>query len=205
MSNIMQVLLQAASEGSVVTMVYNGGSRPGQSRAVIPIRISHDELVAREPTARLAKHFKLEKIATVALVTGEMARNTEVVAAPQRLVPDYASFEEYAAFFRRSLAATGWQIEERDRYFGVCGFFKNGKPRKTPAASIQYVDRSEGESVLDFETGEISFIQHEITGRERPWRVDSKRLRQGKAFGLLPKAAELFLQEVQSLGGPGDA
>lgn len=205
MPDIKQVLQQAAAEGSSVTMVYNGGSRPGQSRVVIPISISHGELVAREPTTRLAKHFKLEKIAAVALTAGEAVQNTEVVAAAQRLVPDFASFEEYAAFFRSSLAETGWQLEERGRYFGVCGFFKNGKPRKTPAASIQYVDRSEGEAVFDFETGELSVVQHEITGRERPWRVDSKRFREGKAFGLLPKAAELFFQEVQALGGPGDA
>ena len=205
MSDFKQILQQAVADGSAVNMVYNGGSRPGQPRVVIPISVSHDELVAREPGARVAKHFKLEKVAAISLNTGEAAQNIAAVAVPQKLVPELSSFEEYADFFRNALAQTGWQLEERDRYFGVCGFFKNGKPRKTPAASIQFVDRSEGEAVFDFETGEISVVQHEITGRERPWRVDSKRPREGKAFGLLPKAAELFFQEVQALGSPGDA
>ena len=200
MPSIVEVIQSAISDSDPVSIVYNGGSRPGVSRIVIPVSLTTDELIAREPTARVAKHFKLEKIASASLSTGEQAMNTEVAPVPVQFAPNLDSFIEYATFFRDSLKDSGFNIIESENYFAIAGFFKNGKPRKTPVASIQFVDRST-ETVLNFDSGEVEELKREVTGRERPWRVDSTRFKEGKAFGQLNKAAELFLQEVHAVKG----
>lgn len=200
MPNIVEVIQSAIDESGTVSIVYNGGSNPGQSRILIPVSLSTDELIAREPTARVAKHFKLAKIASASLSTGEQVINMEAVPASLRLAPNLDSFTEYAIFFTDSLKDSGFNVVERENYFAIVGFFKNGKPRKMPAASIQFVDRTT-ETVLNFESGELEVLQREVTGRERPWRVDSSRLNEGKAFGLLNKAAEFFLQEIHAVKG----
>jgi hypothetical protein len=57
------------------------------------------------------------------------------------------------------------------------------------------MDRTQ-EQRLDLQPGEL-FIEHkELTGRERPWRVESEMQEQAKAFGDLHKAVEFFAQEV---------
>ena len=200
MSSVIEVIQSAIKDAATVSIVYNGGSRPGQARLVIPLSVTSDELVARDPTVKIAKHFKMQKIASAQLTTGEEARNTQVAPAPVHLAPVLDSFAEYAEFFKNSLQGSGFNILEQDNYFAITGFFKNGKPRKTPTAFIQFVDRST-ETVLNFESGELEEVKYELTGRERPWRVDSIRLKEGKAFGQLPKAAELFLQEIQAVRG----
>ena len=204
MPNIREVIQNAIGESATVSIVYNGGSRPGASRTVIPVSITTDELIAREPGERVVKHFKLDKIASASLSTGETATNTDVVSVPIRIAPNFNSFKEYAAFFRENLKESGVNIIESENYFAIAGFFKNGKPRKTPMTSIQFIDRST-ETVFNFDSGELEEIKHDITGRERPWRVDSTRFKEGKALGQLSKAAELFLQEAHALKGTANA
>ena len=62
------------------------------------------------------------------------------------------------------------------------------------------MDRTE-EKKLDLSTGEL-FIEHkELTGNERPWRVESER-QDAKAFKDLQRAMEFFHQQVtQSSAG----
>ena len=178
MPSIVHVIQSAIDGSATVSIVYNGGSNPGKSRIVIPVSLTTDELIAREPPARVAKRFMLAKIASASLTTGEYAMNLEAAPAPLQLAPNLDSFIDYAAFFRDSLKDSNFNIIESENYFAIAGFLKNGKPRKTPAASIQFVDRST-DTVLNFDSGELEEQQHEITGRERPWRVDSTRLTEG--------------------------
>ncbi|MCX5807747.1 MAG: hypothetical protein NT010_17030 [Proteobacteria bacterium] len=58
------------------------------------------------------------------------------------------------------------------------------------------------DSVWDLEMDNLVEVKRELTGRERPWRVDSWRFKQGKSFGLLHSAVELFLTEVRE-SNPG--
>ena len=200
MQNIIKILQSAIDTGNVVTIVYNGGSKPGQPRELIPLSLNGENLSAREQTSRRAKTFKTQKIASVVLKSGEVAKNTEAIPVPPQseLVPNFESFEEYALFLKEKLKGTVFNLSEAENYFAVFDFFKNGKPRKTPSASIQYVDRST-EMVFNFETGDFEEQKHELTGRERPWRVDSKRLSEGKTFSQLQSAVELFLKEVAQI------
>ncbi len=200
MQNIIEILQSAIDTGNAVTIIYNGGSKPGQARELIPLSLNGENLSAREPTSRRAKTFKIQKIASAALQSGEAAKNPEAIPAPPKseLVPNFGSFEEYAIFLKEKLKGTVFNVSEAENYFSVFEFFKNGKPRKTPSASIQYIDRST-ETVFNFETGEFEEQKRELTGRERPWRVDSKRLSEGKTFSQLQSAVELFLKEVAQI------
>jgi hypothetical protein len=80
---------------------------------------------------------------------------------------------------------------------GVGTYFKNGKPRKTPSVAVAFFDRST-DLVWDLEANRTVEVKREPTGSERPWRVDSWRLKEGKSFGLLHSAVEMFLSEVRA-------
>lgn len=195
MSSVSAVLQKAINDGVSVSVVYNGGSRPGQSRTLVPLSTSDTDLVAREPLSRRTKTFKLQKIASVSLVTGEFVENLGVHSVPPEptmLAPLLESFEEYVDYFKRLLKDKPFNIIEEENYFAISGFFKNGRPKKTPIASIQHIDRTV-EVIFNPETGVLEEHKKELTGRERPWRVDSDLLKQGKSFTKLEKAAELFL------------
>ena len=197
MSTVLEILKRAITDSTMVSIVYNGGSRPGQSRQLIPLSISNDELVAREPTTRIAKTFKLQKVAAVTFITGEEAKSPDVIPVPNMLAPTFDAFDEYAAYFRGLIDKKNFGVVEKPNFFAVFGFFKNGNLRKTPLVSIQYLNRSV-KSVINFESGEIELVHHELTGRERPWRVDSIKMQEGKTFSQLSNAVELFLQELRA-------
>lgn len=200
MQNIIDMLQGAIGTETAITIVYNGGSNPGQAREIIPLSLNGENLSAREPASRRAKTFKVQKIASVNLLNGETAENSEALPAQAKkdLSPKFKSFEEYSSHLKKLLKNSNLKIIEDENYFAVCELFKNGKPRKTPSASIEYIDRSI-ETVFNIETGEFEEIKRELTGRERPWRVDSKKFSEGKTFSQLHSAIELFLQET-SLG-----
>ena len=198
MSSVSALLQKAINDGASVSVVYNGGSRPGQSRTLIPLSISDNALVARELSSRRTKTFKLQKIASVRLVTGEFVENLEVHSAPPEpimLAPMLESFEEYVEFFKRILENSPFNIIEKENYFAISGFFKNGKPKKSPIASIQYIDRT-FELVFNLDTGVLEEQKRELTGRERSWRVESTLLIGGKSFCKLEKAADFFLKSI---------
>lgn len=200
MSNVTEIIQVAISTGSVVSIIYNGGSHPGQSREIIPLSLTDGNLVAREPTSRRTKTFKIQKIASVSLGSGEEAINLEVLPpAPIQKNPtfEFKTFEECASHLKEILKDSNFNILEDEKYLAVTGFFKNGKPRKTPTVSLQFIDRSV-ETVFNIESCEFEEIKRVLTGRERPWRVDSVSMKEGKSFSQLYKAAEHFLQEVQT-------
>lgn len=201
MLSIRDLLEQSIASGSVVTIVYNGGSRPGQPRPLIPLSLRGDELVAHEPALRTAKTFKLAKIASVT-ADSETATNVAVTPIAAATIPHFETLAEYANYLKDTYVARGWSVTAEPRQFSVCGFFKNGKLRKSPTVSIQFVDR-QFETALDLESGELVTIEHELTGRERPWRVESKRRPQAKAFAELSKAMEYFANEVSSSSPAG--
>jgi hypothetical protein len=195
MSELKQSLDKFIRQSSTIVIRYNGGSRPGEERAVVPISLSEEELVAREVGQRQAKQFKLAKIASARLVDGDAVSNPDAVALS--FAPEYETFEEYVPLFEDLAAEKQWHVVRQENYFGICAFFKNGKPRSTPSVSIQFIDRS-SQTVIDVFTGEVSDEKYEPTGRERPWRVDSKRMGDGKAYALLPRVAERFMEELRA-------
>jgi hypothetical protein len=190
-----QALQHAITSAELVHLVYNGGSTPGEERPLIPIRLSSEELIAKTPGLDILKPYKLAKIASVLLKDGRFAVNHDAVEVPASALPYAASLEEYTKALRPTLAAAGWNVFEGSNVLGVGRFTKDGKPRRRPIIAIRFMDRTQEEK-LDLQTGELFIEQRELTGRERPWRVESELQVQAKAFGDLHKAIEFFTQEV---------
>jgi len=155
-------------------------------------------LTARDPATRIAKTFKLAKVASLRQSGGELQQNAQVAPIQEPTLPELQEFNAYIPHFRALVSDPNLCIVEGENSFAVSVRLKNGKPRKSSAVSIQFMDRTK-EIVLNFETGEIEERTRELTGRERPWRVDSIRLSEGKSHAVLSKAAELFAQEVLAL------
>lgn len=192
---IEQALRRAIDNAEHVQLVYNGGSYPGEERPLIPVRLSSDQLIAKEPGLDVLKPFTLRKIESLALKDGTFAVNEEAEPLVQRSTPYYVSLDEYIAYFRPKLAAAGWNVFEGPELLGVGRFTNGGKPRKHPCVAIKFMDRTVQEK-LDIQSGEL-FIEHkELTGRERPWRVESESEVQAKAFADLQRAIEFFAQQV---------
>lgn len=194
MSKISEFIRSKIGPGIVLTIAYSGGSRPGMPRELIPIACTDAELEAVEPGSRIKKRYKLNKVIWVCL--GDEKVSNDDPEGLQETIPQYESISSFADEYRDTLAALGWHIHEEEDYFGVGGFFKNGKPRKSPSVAISFFDRST-EQVFDETANNFIEVKRELTGRERPWRVDSWRFREGKTFSLLPSAVQLFLQEVR--------
>lgn len=198
MQEIIAAIQQAINAGSTVEFIYNGGSHPGQMRLAIPISVKSGTLTARDPTTRVAKTFKLGKVASLRQSGSELVQNAKAIPVEEPIFPELQDFNAYIPHFRAIVSDPTLCVVEGENYFAVSVRLKNGKPRKTPAVSIQFMDRTK-ELFLNFETGEMEERTRELTGRERPWRVDSIGLSEGKSLAVLSKAAELFAQEVRAL------
>jgi hypothetical protein len=197
MTSIVDLLTLTVGSGEVVTITYNGGSRPGQARKIVPISLTNEELIAIEPGSNTNKHYKLNQIALVELSSGESALNSEAAPPVISDIPTLETLTEYIECFGPEFQAAGWHIYQSETSFAIATHFKNGKPRKTPSVSIQYFDRST-ETVVDLGSGELTQVKKDFTGRERPWRVDSWRFKEGKSFAQLSRAFELFVQEARA-------
>lgn len=155
--------------------------------------------LAREPSISREKSFKLKKVASVTLKDGRAAVNKTVSAIPPPSdVPALSTILEYIAHYQPQLEALGWHFYADDERFGVAALLKSGKSRKHPTITVSFFDRSLQE-VFNPDTGEIERVKKTLTGRERPWRVDSYNMGQAKSFAELHQAVELFVAEVKKL------
>ena len=197
MAPIVELLARSIRAGEAVTITYNGGSRPGQPRKILPLSVSTEELIAVEAGSYTNKHYKLNRIALVELSKGERAVNAEAAPLLVSDIPTLGTLSEYIERFGPELRAAGWHISQSETSFAIGTYFKNGKPRKTPSVSIQYFDPSI-ETAFDLDSGLLAEVRKEPSGRERPWRVDCWRFREGKTFAQLHRAFELFIQEARA-------
>jgi hypothetical protein len=106
------------------------------------------------------------------------------------------TLDEFAKVLNDHFQSIGWYVHNEKDFFGVGTFFKNGKPKKTPSIAIRYFDPSYKE-IFDADSGEMVQVKKELTGRERPWRVDSWRFENGRTFSSLDSAMDIFLLEVR--------
>jgi len=206
MASIAELLHYVVGAGQTVTLVYNAGSRPGEARLVIPVSVSDGALVAGEPGSRINKTYRLDRIQSVVLANGLSATNEQAVspsALPHPDIPVLATLAEYVDYFRPELVHAGWHLYEELDTLGLATRFKNGKPKKTPSVLLRHFDRST-QSILNLNTKEWETVPREETGRERPWRVDSWRFKEGKTFREIERAIEVFIAEARA-SNPEDA
>lgn len=220
----VELLRRVIGSGEVATIAYNGGTRPGQARAVVPLSLSTGELVAAEPHSSVNKTYKVNLIAWVELSSGQRASNPNVLPPsapkPPARVPDAPHLPSLAAYiehYRAELIGAGWHLFEEADSFAVGSRFKSGKPKKTPSIWLRYLAPSPESTaprasialmLSSLSPGElvtsVERIEYERTRKPRPWRVDSWRLPMGKTFAELQPAFSLFVDEVR-LSDPATA
>jgi hypothetical protein len=196
--SVVDALVRASLNRSLVHVVYNSGSSPGVERPLIALGATSEHLTARDPGVRTTKTYAVAKISSVVLQDGTTALNPgvlPVMAVAERLTPVLSTLDEYVQYLKPKFVADGWNVFEEKDMLGVGRFTKNGKGRKNPSFRIEFVDRTVRE-LFDVHTGEIFSEHRELTGREKPWRVESKRQPQARAFAELHKAIEFFAAEV---------
>ena len=196
MTSIHDLLKSAIDSGQSITLVYLGGSKPGHPRLVVPLAITDEDLVALEPPSSTRKTYKLSRIASIRVGEALSPKYPATSTNEAPPLPDADSLATYVEVVRPELVARGWQLHERGDSFGVGTRFENGRLRKTPGVLIGYFDPT-CETMIDLEGEEVS-VARQLTGRERPWRVDSWRFTQGKTFSTLSRAFACFLEEVRS-------
>jgi hypothetical protein len=211
------LLRSVAGTGELVTVVYNGGSHPGQPRQVVPVSINADELVVAEAGSNFHKHYKLDKISSVELSSGRRASNPDAIhmpELPELSTPALETLAQYAQHFRPELEGAGWNVILTDTEFAVGGFLKNGKPRRTPRVSVRYFEPNEDPSDTSRERAVSLSFSVDTDGSimtrlaedpapahsrpKRPWRVDSSRYAQGKTFREIRVAVSNFIDEVRA-------
>lgn len=199
MKTAKEAIVQAADDGEILIVAYAAGSRPGQSRELMIESVSGDQFEAYETGARLRKKYKIDKVIWAQDSTGARFEGTASPPPPSAANewrPVCGSLDQLAAAVGDELKAAGWTVSLTATELAAGNSFKNGKPKKTPCIAIRYFDRSVERTYVG--GPESVEVPRALTGRERPWRVDSWRLREGKTFGQLYQAAEFFMQEVRS-------
>jgi hypothetical protein len=186
-----------AGTGEIITIAYGGGSRPGEARHLIVASCSDSDFRAYEEGSGQAKQYKIEKVLWAEDSFGRKITTKDHVHTVKSALPKFEALEQYVNFLKKEFESAGWYVHHSDGLFGVGTFFKNGKPKKTPSVAISYIDRST-DLLWDLEKNDLAAVKKEPTGRERLWRVDSWRFKEGKTFGLLHSAIELFVEEVRA-------
>lgn len=196
MTGLVDLLERAARTGEIVTLAYSGGSRPGQPRQIVIESCSTTDVRAYEPAAHSQKQYKIPKILWAEDSSGKRIVTECPMPEPQLSLPVFDTLQKYGDYLRNEFREGGWHVHEEPNMLGVGTCFKNGKPRKTPSIAVTFFDRTT-DFVWDIEVDNVVEAKRELTGRERPWRVDSWRFKQGRSFGSLYSAMELFISEVR--------
>jgi hypothetical protein len=197
MRSVVEFLRSVAGTGEVITVVYGAGSRPGEPRELVVLSCSETDLRAYEPAVHMEKQYKVAKILEVETSSGERIASEEAIQRFLAVLPRLETLPQYADLLRARLRQAGWVVHEEPDCLGVGTMFKNGKAKKSPSIAVRYFDPST-ETVWELGARREIQVRRELTGRERPWRVDSWRFQMGKTFGALQQAVEVFLSEVDA-------
>lgn len=114
------------------------------------------------------------------------------------LIPRLETIDLYIQKFSQLLTDRGWIVSGDNDNLAVFSKFKNGKVRKGPAVSLVFYDRSTEER-LNYDTLEFEVVERQLTGRERPWRVDSWRFGEGQTYSTLKGAMTCFITEALNI------
>ncbi|MCD1631376.1 WYL domain-containing protein [Marinobacter shengliensis] len=87
--DVLQQLEEAIETGEVLTIVYNGGSQPGATRKISPIKIEGAKVRARCFSTNAVKLFNLEK---VVIPDGEDATALTEISQAKEALSDLTSF-----------------------------------------------------------------------------------------------------------------
>lgn len=197
MKELIQFFQGVARTGEIITVAYDGGSRPGEARQLTISSCTETDLSVNEENARFIKQYKVSKILWAEDSSGTRIMNSAIIEDSHSQLPQFDTLQQYAYHLSPELETAGWNILRENDFFGVGTCFKNGKPKKTPSIAVTYIERNT-DDVFDPDRNEFVAVKKEPTGRERPWRLDSWRFKEGKSFRLLHSAIEAMTEEVRA-------
>lgn len=199
--SIIELLHEALETGEVLTLCYAGGSKPGKERDIVVVKVDTESFWAGEMKTdsqkdglRGRKQFKLEKVIWLDDSQGNRACGE---AEAKQHTPIFDNLGALAEHCQEVYQPKGWHVDFHDDHLGLCRFFKNGKPRKGATVSISYIDRS---TTLVWDLAANDLVEMPVdTANARPWRVDSERFKEGRTFGRLDRAIDIFLEEAANI------
>lgn len=177
-----------------VLVRYFGGKSPGAKRLIAPIAIVDDVKVrARCYSSNRVKEFFVGKL----VMADESDDGLDGLYLAPQPAKEFSSLDEVAAFYKDTLESLGWGVEVGAE-FSVFGFFKNGRMRRTPSASISFLMEIGEEFITDPNLVSVS----ELATNKRPWCVRAKG-KKTTNFRELSKAAQKFMEYVIDLDSTG--
>lgn len=189
--NVYERLLSAKENGELIAIIYHGGSHPGKARMIYPIKVTESEVWGREPDAKQAKQFKLEKV--------EIAAENVVVHdfSGHEDLQEPATLKDAIYPYLADLESSKLAVNVSETSVSLHSCFKNGKPRKSSELIICYHEPSPYRFETNLKTGERYQVDNKITGKERPWFVGSTR--GGWHFKNLGSAVARFIEEFRAM------
>lgn len=173
-------LEEAIPNGEWFEIIYHGGSRPGSKRKIAPIAVFQDRVRARCYTSDAVKPFMLAKIEIVEI---GVSTSAPVWSDPPPLLPQPSIVDTRCVhrIYAEELITKGWNVELEELEDGwslhLTGFFKNGKPKRSPTHSLHF-NHSTRESWFD-ERGAL--VLGDLKPRVRKWGFQSKTYTQFEA------------------------
>ena len=190
---IEETLHDAIGTGELITIIYHGGSQPGATREILPIKITGNKLRARCYTSNAVKTFVIDRI--------ELCPNQTTTASTwDSEIMDFQQFKNIKDVYeqlKKELSSYGWHVKFTESDSGnfvslsLHTYFKNGKLRKRPAVSLAY-DKYTVETIFDEDTGTVTYTEKRKESK-RPYRTESR------AFGKIDRAVEVFMDKAKSI------
>ena len=171
-------LIQAMKDGESLTIAYSGGMQPGATRQIFPLKFHGNKVRAQCHSSGSEKDFFIGKITI-------LPPNTPITYQDFESKGSLESIDAFTMHYLGEFESKGWTIHNRPDQIQLFDHFKNGKPRKTPALSLDYSPTYQ-EYVEGGSDGEMV-----TKDRLRPWSVTT---RQGSSYYRdLKKALIKFL------------
>lgn len=184
---VTEKIQRAIERNETIEIIYYGGSHPGQSRIISPLKIENDKVSARADETFIVKAFFLSKIAI--LENGNIINSDSsdlTLVEPER-------YETLSVFFQKKkpyLEALGWDVSKTDENrIELSDYFKNGKVRKSPFASVYFEEFIE-EYVYDISVEDIVVQKKK---KLKPWTVYCKK-ETTRTFSIFENSVKSFLE-----------
>jgi len=180
-------LQEAIETGEILTVIYHGGSQPGKSRQISPMKIKDNIVTAKALPDTRPKSFLISKIEIADSVSTKITYSQEnaqqFTKEPSSL---YEGVKEYIHIFEN----LGWHIKVSDEEIGLYRLYKNGNQRKTPDVLIGFQEFTYYE---EYSEEKANFVYHKKLS-VRPWHVSSKQLNKNTSYKYLSKAMRTFVE-----------
>lgn len=160
--DVRQQLEEAIQTGEILTVVYQGGSQPGTSRQISPIKIEGGKVRARCFSTNAVKLFNLDKV----LIPDSNDSGSSDISLAKEALADLPSFK---TAYLKQLEARGWTIEHGDDHLFLYDHYKNGKRLKSPALALSYQPEYTETVWRDDDFEEV------VKQRDKPWCVSTRK------------------------------